>query len=213
MDFIVEATIREKTGRNAVRALRRDGMVPAVIYGLGKPCTINCAARSLTALMQNEAFFSKVVGVRMEGKTRQVILREIQRHPVNSRVLHVDFQEISEDQEISTTVPLHFVGIEASAGVKLHHGIFNAIENQISVNCLPRNLPEYIEVDVSHLDSGDSIHLEEITPPKGVRFDEIIRGNNPALAVISEAATATEEQDTVTTAVDDVAVATETADS
>lgn len=176
-----------------MRALRKSGMVPAVIYGLDKPKSITCSARSLANLMQDEAVFSKVIAIGLEGKIRQAILRDVQRHPLRREILHVDFQEISEDQEISTAVPLHFVGVELAPGVKLNHGIFNAIENQIAVHCLPKNLPEFIEADVSHLQIGGSIHLGEITPPSGVRFDEIVRGNDPVLAVISEAAAAVEE--------------------
>ena len=193
MDYKFEASARQDTGRNAMRALRKSGMVPAVIYGLDKPKSITCSARSLTNLMQDEAVFSKVITISLEGKTRQAILRDVQRHPLRREILHVDFQEISEDQEISTAVPLHFVGAELAPGVKLNHGIFNAIENQIAVHCLPKNLPEFIEADVSHLQIGGSIHLGEIAPPSGVRFDEIVRGNDPALAVISEAAAVEEE--------------------
>lgn len=188
MEYIVEAVIREQPGRGEARALRRAGRVPGVIYGGGEATAFSCASGALMAFMQDEAFHSSVVSVRLGGKIRRALLRETQRDPVRRDILHVDFLAVREDREISAQVPVHFINAENSPGVKLQHGVFTAIENQVSVHCLPQDLPEYVEVDVSALEIGKNIHLNELTPPSGVRFDEITRGNNPALAVIAHIA-------------------------
>ena len=188
MEYIVEADIREQRGRGGARALRRAGRVPGVIYGGGEATAFSCAGRALAAFMQDEAFHSSVVSVRLGGETRRALLREVQRDPVRRDILHVDFMAVREDREISAQVPVHFINAESAPGVKLQHGVFTAIENQVAVHCLPQDLPEYIEVDVRALEIGKSVHLSEIVPPQGVRFDEITRGNDPALAAIASIA-------------------------
>ncbi len=188
MEHIVEAIPREKEGRGISRALRRSGSVPGVIYGGDKVILFSCNERKLKVCLQDEAFHSSIVMVSMESKKYRAVLREVQRHPVRRDILHVDFQAVREDREISAHVPLHYINADISPGVKLQHGIFTTIENQISVHCLPQDLPEYIEVDVQVLEIGKSIHLSEIVAPEGVRFDEIVRGNDPVLAAVVGAA-------------------------
>ena len=197
---VVEAAEREQGG---VRELRRTGVVPGVIYGGKKQVLFSCDARHLQALLQDESFRSSVVEVRLQnGDRHRTLLREVQRHPVRRDILHVDFQEVRADREISAQVPLHYINVESSPGVKLRSGIFTAIENQISVHCLPQNLPEFIEVDAGALDIGKSIHLSEISPPEGVRFDDIVRGNDLALAAIV-GATVEEEPEAAPAAAED----------
>lgn len=188
MEYIVEADIRARAGRGSSRALRRAGRVPGIIYGAGEATAFSCAGGALTAFMQDEAFHSSVVKVRIGGKVRRALLREVQRDPVRRDILHVDFLAVREDREISANVPVHFINAESAPGVKLQHGVFTAIENQVAVHCLPQDLPEFIEVDVQKLEIGKSVHLSELTPPPGVRFDEITRGNDPALAAITSIA-------------------------
>ncbi|MGI9298190.1 MAG: 50S ribosomal protein L25/general stress protein Ctc [Gammaproteobacteria bacterium] len=188
MEYIVEADIRARAGRGSSRALRRAGRVPGIIYGGGAASAFSCDGGALAAFMQDEAFHSSVVKVRLDGKVRRALLREVQRGPVRRDILHVDFLAVREDREISAQVPVHFINAESAPGVKLQHGVFTAIENQVAVHCLPQDLPEYIEVDVQKLEIGKSVHLGELTPPPGVRFDEITRGNDPALAAITSIA-------------------------
>ena len=188
MEHIVEATIRARQGRGEARALRRQGRVPGVMYGVGAVKSFSCEAKALHAHLQDEAFQSSVISVRLDGTEHRALLREVQRHPVRRDILHVDFQIVREDREIAVQVPLHFINADIAPGVKLQHGIFTAIENQVAAHCLPQNLPEYIAVDVGALEIGKSIHLSEIVAPPGVRFDDITRGNDPALATVTSVA-------------------------
>lgn len=186
-EIIITAEKRADCGRGAARALRRDGRVPAVIYGGKQPEALSCSARDLNMLLRGAVSYSAVLTVSVGGGKRRALLREAQYHPARNELLHVDLQEVSERQEISTGVQLRYTGAEASPGVKLEHGIFTTIENQVLIHCRAMDLPEYIEVDVSAMKVGDTIHLSDIVPPSGVRFDELARGNDPALAVISAA--------------------------
>lgn len=188
MEITVTATIRQSAGRGGARRHRRNGLVPAVVYGVCEPLNIACSARDISAHLQAEAFHSTLLTLNVEGRKIPALLREVQMHPYKREVVHIDFQAVSENQEIGTSVPLHFIHVEDSPGVKLRHGIFTSIENQIDIHCLPKDLPEYINIDVSGLDIGQSIHLSEITAPPGVRFDAVTRGEDPALAVISSQA-------------------------
>lgn len=193
MDATIAATARQETGRGANRRQRRDGKVPAVVYGTGEATPIACSARDMLARLQDESFHSTVLTIDLEGRKIPALLREVQMHPHRREIVHLDFQAVKEDQEISANVPLHFVNVESSAGVRLRHAIFTSIENQVAVHCLPQNLPEFINVDVSGMDIGSSIHLSELSPPQGVRFDAIVRGEDPALAVMSSPAEEKEE--------------------
>ena len=205
MEYIVETEIREQDGRGKSRALRRAGRVPGVLYGGGGAATkFSCAGNALVALMQDEAFHSSVVSVRIGNETHRALLREVQRDPVRRDILHVDFLEVREDREIAVQVPLHFINADSAPGVKLQHGVFTTIENQVAVHCLPQHLPEFIEVDASALEIGKSIHLSEISPPPGIRFDEITRGNDPALASVISIS---EETETETVATDEESAA------
>lgn len=178
---------RDPGGRGAARRLRRAGMVPGVVYGgAGKTRAISVAAKDLAANLKNESFHSSVVSLSRESKRPiKALLRAIQMHPTRAEAAHVDFQAVRADREISAAAPLRFVNIETSPGVKLRRGIFTTIENEAQIHCLPKDLPEFIEVDVGELDVGKSVHLSEVTPPPGVRFDAIVRGQDPALALIS----------------------------
>lgn len=193
MEITVAATIRTPGTRGAVRQQRREGRVPGIIYGACEPLAISCSAKELTARLQEEAFRSTLLTLEVEGKKIPALLREVQMHPFRREILHMDFQAVSAEQEIAASVPLHFINAEESPGVKLHRAIFTSIENQVAIHCLPKDLPEYINVDVGGLDVGQNIHLSDIAPPAGVRFDAITRGDDPALAVMS--AQAAEESD------------------
>ncbi|MGI9307204.1 MAG: 50S ribosomal protein L25/general stress protein Ctc [Gammaproteobacteria bacterium] len=197
MEHIVEAAVRTQEGRGAARDLRRKGRVPGVMYGAGPSVSFSCEARDLAARLLDESFSSSVVSLRLDGKLHRALLREVQRDPVRRDILHVDFQAVREDREIAAQVPLHFINADSAPGVKLQHGIFTAVENQVALHCLPQNLPEYIEVDAGALEIGKSIHLSEIAAPPGARFDEIARGNDPVLAAVVGAAA--EEPETVET--------------
>lgn len=186
MDIVLNMNSRSKTGKSEAKRLRRGAQVPAVVYGTGKNISVVCAEKDLMGHLQNPAFHSTVLTLKIDGKKAQALVRDVQMHPWQRRVLHADFQLVSADTEIAATVPIEFVNAADAPGVRLHHGIFTSIENQLNVHCLPKDLPEKIVVDVGNLDIGKSIHLFELTPPDGVRFDAVARGEDLALATISE---------------------------
>lgn len=186
MEAVLQAQPRAELGRGPVRKLRREGRIPGVVYGDGPARAVSFDAREIAVRMQEEAFHSTVITLRLDGRKMSALLREAQSHPVRREILHVDFQAVREDREIAARAPLHFINQESCPGVKLRHGIFTAIENEVDIHGLPRDLPEFIEVDASELDIGKTIHLGEITPPKGIRFDALARGEDPALARVVE---------------------------
>lgn len=186
MAITIEMNSREQTGRGSARRARREGFVPAIVYGTGKNIAVRCIEKELVAHLQNPTFHSTVLTLNIDGEPSQALVRDVQMHPWQRKILHADFQLVRADAEIAATVPIEFVGASDSPGVRLHHGIFTTIENQLQVHCLPKDLPEKIVVDVSGLEIGKSVHLLELTPPEGVRFDAVVRGEDLALATITE---------------------------
>lgn len=194
MELTVEARPRADIGSAHSRRLRRGRRVPAVVYGEGRARHISVDTARLERQLQHEPFRASVLAMRIDGEDEiRVLLRDVQRHPFRREILHADFLEISEAREITASVPLHFVNAEVSPGVKLHHGILTIIENEAEIQCLPRHLPDHIEVDVGALDIGMSVHLGGISAPEGVRFVALARGADPALAIVSEPAKVEEE--------------------
>jgi large subunit ribosomal protein L25 len=195
MEHVVEAQSRPDTGTTAARRLRRTKRVPAVVYGESGVRHISLDARQLDRHLGDEAFRATVLTLKIEGANQmQALLRDLQRHPFRREVLHVDFLEVLQTREINVNVPLHFVNAESSPGVKLHHGIMTVIENEAEIHCLPKDLPEYIEVSVGNLEVGMSVHLSEIAAPAGVQFVALARGADPALAIVSEPAKIEEDK-------------------
>lgn len=184
MELTVEASARSDQGRSANRRLRAGGRVPGIVYGRGEPRKISVDGAVLERSLSHEAFHSSVLDLDLDGEKLSVLLREVQSNPVDDRVLHVDFQAIADDVEINMTVPLHFINAESSPGVKLSHGVFSVIEDEVGIHCLPRDLPGNVEVDVGHLEINSNIHLGEIKPPPGVKFAALVRGEDPALATV-----------------------------
>ena len=184
MEQTVTATGRDKAGSAASRRMRGAGQVPGVVYGSGKPRLISLDHDSLHRNLSHEAFHSSVLNLEVDGKKFSVLLRDVQSHPVNDRILHVDFQSIASDTKVGMTVPIHYINAENSPGVKLNHGVFSVIEANLEIHCLPRDLPENIEVDVGHLEINNNIHLSEIQAPAGVTFDALARGEDPSIATI-----------------------------
>jgi large subunit ribosomal protein L25 len=197
MEATLTAQMRPAVGRGTSRALRRQGRIPAVVYGDGDPFAISCEARQIAPRMREDGFHSTLLNLKIEGeggKTVQALVREVQMHPSRREALHIDFQAVRANTKIAANVPLHFINAEESPGVKLRHGIFTSVENEVAVHCLPKDLPDAIVVDVGKLDIGQNIHLSEITPPEGVQFDAFARGEDPALAIVSEPKMEKEEE-------------------
>jgi len=185
-EFTLNAQVREGCGRSAIRRLRRTGMVPGIVYGADKePMPIAIEDRIIKQNLSHEAFFSHILTLTVNGGAERVILRDLQRHPANSLVMHVDLQRVSEDEEIRVRVPLHFVGEEQAPGVKLERGVVSHMMTEVEVSCLPRDLPEYIEVDVSNLHLNDAVHLSDLKIPQDVELVELSYGEEHDTAVVS----------------------------
>ncbi|MFV0600431.1 MAG: 50S ribosomal protein L25/general stress protein Ctc [Brachymonas sp.] len=165
----VVAFERAKQGSGASRRLRNAGKTPGIIYGgEDAPQLIELDHNALWHALQKEAFHASVLEMEVAGKTSKVLVRDVQYHPYKQLVLHIDFQRVSSKQKVHLKVPLHFKGEELSDAVKLDHCLVSHIVNEIEVSCLPANLPEFIEVDLSKVVKGQTIHLSNITLPKGV---------------------------------------------
>jgi large subunit ribosomal protein L25 len=184
LEFFMQfnATPRSVQGTSASRRLRRASRVPAIVYG-GKeqPVNIELDHNEIYHALRKEQFHASILDMQIEGKSHQVLLRSVQWHPYKQIVMHVDFQRVSADQVLHTKVPLHFTNTETSPAVKLSAAIISHVMNDIEIACLPANLPQFIEVDLSKLVGGASIHLADITLPKGVTYIAHRGDPNPVL--------------------------------
>lgn len=185
-NFTVTAQARTDLGKGASRRLRRlDDMVPAIVYGAGKDAlSISVTHRQIVRHLEDEAFYSHILSLEIDGKKHPVVLKDVQRHPYKPRILHLDFQRIDKDEKLIMHVPLHFIGEDKAPGIALQKGVITHLVNEIEVRCKPKDLPEYIEVNVSHLNADETVHLSDITLPKGVESMDTLHGKDRALANI-----------------------------
>ena len=171
MKFELNAQARTLQGSGASRRLRRAGKVPGIIYGgEAAPQAIEIDHNELLLDMKKEAFHASILNIVLGGMKQQVLLRDTQMHAYKPQILHVDFQRVTATEELHLMVPLHFINEDSAPGVKLSGGLVNRVLTEVDVQCLPRNLPEFIEVDVGALEVGESIHLSELKLPKGVKL-------------------------------------------
>ena len=177
------ATSRSVQGSSASRRLRRAGRVPAIVYG-GKDQALNIELdhNEIFHALRKERFHSSILDMQLDGKSHSVLLRAVQWHAYKPQVMHVDFQRVDASQALHTKVPLHFINAEISPAVKLSAAIISHIFTEIEISCLPADLPQYIEVDLSKLVAGGSIHLADISLPKGVTYLTHGGDANPVLA-------------------------------
>lgn len=187
MSIEIKAVKRDEQGTGASRRLRRAGMVPGVVYGGDKPAVnISLQHKPLALEFRHEAFHSSVLNLELDGKKETVLLRDYQLHPVRNTLLHIDFQRVSASEKIHVKVPFHFINADVAPGVKLGGGIVAHIATEADVSCLPKDLPEFIEVDLAKLEMGHSIHLSQIALPKGVEFVQLAHGNDATVASIAK---------------------------
>lgn len=185
MKIEVTAFPRTKEGKGASRRLRTTGRVPGVIYGAGKDAqSVEFDHKALLRHLKLEAFHSSILDMTLEGAKDRVLLRDFQMHPFKEQVQHVDFQRIDPKKKVHMAVPLHFMNAEISPGVKLGKGVVQHIFNELEVQCLPDDLPEYIEVDLKDLELGDSIHVTDLTLPKGVEPLSKLKADNPSVVTV-----------------------------
>lgn len=185
-NFIVEAEVRTGSGTAASRRARLNGQVPVVVYGGGEDEQYLLVDQNKIYLqLEVEAFHSALVQLNVGGELQRAILRDVQMHPYKQQVLHLDFQRVSRKDTITMTVPLHFVGEVEAPGVKTDGGIMTHSMTNVDISCLGSDLPEYIEVDVSALELGGAVHLNEITLPEGVTFSSSLQEADLAQSVAS----------------------------
>jgi large subunit ribosomal protein L25 len=181
--FEFEAELRTTTGKGDARRTRRLGKIPAIVYGGGSvPVQLNLTHHRVVKALENEAVYSHILTLKYEGKEEKAILKAIERHPSRPIIMHLDFQRVSETEKLHVHVPLHFVNQETSAGVK-KGGVVNHAMVEVEVACLPQDLPEFIEVDLSSMDVGGSIHLSDLKVPKGVEIVHLSHGPEHDLPV------------------------------
>jgi len=185
MKIEISASPRTLQGTSASRRLRRAGRIPGIVYGGEKEAAaIDLDHKDIFYKLKNEAFHASVLTLDIDGAKEQVLLRDYHMHSFKPLVMHIDFQRVSQTEKIHMKVPLHFVNAEIAPGVKLAHGIPNHVMVDADVSCLAKDLPEYIQVDLGHLQAGHSIHLSEIKLPEGVEFVDLHHGDDRAVATI-----------------------------
>ncbi len=184
-EHTIKATGRNVEGKGASRRLRRTAQLPAIVYGAGAaPQAIQIEHEQIWLASHHEWFYSSILNLDVDGKVEQVLLRDMQRHPYKQLIMHLDFQRVSADQALRASVPLHFLNEDKSpagktAGVLVLHEL-----NEVEVSCLPKDLPEFIEVDLGALKVGDIIHLSELKLPAGVEIPELKLGKEHDVAVV-----------------------------
>lgn len=183
-NFVVNAEARNDQGKGASRRLRREGKVPAVLYGGSDAAlALSIGANDLKNHLKTEAFYSAILKLNIGGKEQQVVLKDLQRHPLRTEdILHLDLYRIVADKLLRRNVPLHYIGSDVAPGVKTEGGMLEHLMNDIEVECLPKDLPEFIEVNVSAMKLGDTIHIAQLSLPEGVKSVASIRGEDPAVA-------------------------------
>jgi large subunit ribosomal protein L25 len=183
--FELDAESRSDKGKGASRRLRRDGKVPAIIYGgSAEPESIMLSHNEVLKALDHEAFYSHILTIKVDGKASKAVLRDMQRHPARPIVMHMDFQRVSENQPIRVHVPLHFLGEDVAPGVKAG-GLVTHETIEVELEVLPKHLPEYIEVDISGMNIGDSLHLSDLKLPESGSLVELGRGADHDLPVVS----------------------------
>jgi large subunit ribosomal protein L25 len=185
-EFNLIAEFRDDQGKGASRRLRREGKVPAILYGAGRePRLLALDHNKIMHQLQIESFYSSILTITVDDKGQDVIVKDIQRHPAKPQILHMDFQRIVADQKIRMKVPLHFLGEDIAIGVKVGGGKVAHLMSDVEVSCLPRDLPEYFEVDVSALDIDDMLYLSDIKVPAGVDIIELTHGKEHDQPIVS----------------------------
>lgn len=168
------AQVRTDQGKGASRRLRRAGQVPAIVYGSNEPPqNIQFEHNTLMLAARNEWFTSAILDLMVEGKRQKVLLRDVQKHPFKPQLLHLDFLRINENQAIRVRVPLHFVNEEKSDAYKTSGVVVSHAMTEVEISCLPKDLPEYLEVDLGALKLGDIVHMSDIKLPQGVEIPEL----------------------------------------
>jgi large subunit ribosomal protein L25 len=184
--FDLVADIREDSGKGASRRLRHQNKVPAIIYGAGRPPrSLSFDHNKVLHELANESFYSSVLNIKVGDKSQAAIVKDVQRHPAKQQIMHLDFQRIVEDEVIRMNVPIHLVGADIATGVKDGGGTVSQMRTEIEVVCLPKDLPEYLEIDISELELDNMMYLTDISLPEGVEIPELAQEVEQAQPVVT----------------------------
>ena len=185
LSFVIEAETRQDVGKGASRRLRKAKKVPAILYGAGKPPQMLVLDHDIMLRsLENEAFYSHILDVKVDGKAQKAVLKDVQRHPFKPKLLHVDLLRTSAKHKLRMQVPLHFLGEEEAPGVR-EGGLVSHSLTEVEIECLPADLPEYLEIDISTLPLNGMVHLSEIPLPGGVVIPALAQGEDQDQVVAS----------------------------
>ena len=194
MKFELSAETRADQGKGASRRLRHAGKVPAILYGgKGTPANLSLSHQKLLLVIDKEQFYSTIIAVDIDGKKQPAIVKDVQMHPAKNAVVHVDLQRVLEDQPIRLHLPIHFLNAATSPGVKTQGGIVSHLRNDIEISCLPKDLPEAIEVDMGAMSLNDSVKLSDLKLPTGVTIPELAHGHDAPVVTIHQPRVEVEE--------------------
>jgi len=184
-EFVLHAQSRKDLGKGASRRLRRNqDHMPAIVYGgNGDPVNISIQHKDMLKATQNEAFYSHIIELDIDGTSEDVIIKDLQRHPAKLRLIHADFLRIVKGQKITVNVPLHFVNEDQCKGVKMQGGQVLHSATDMEISCLPKDLPEYIEVDMINVELGEQVHLSDVKLPEGVESVALSHGEDHDLSI------------------------------
>jgi len=186
VEFQLNAEVRTDMGKGASRRLRRAGKVPGIMYGgKNEPTSLLFPHKDVAKSLESEAFYSHILTINVGGKAQKAVLKDLQRHPFKPIIMHLDLQRVTDTDKIRVHVPLHFKGEDIAPGVKQRGGIVNHLLKHVDVTCMAKDLPEYIEVDVSALNVGESIHLSDLKLPSGSSIPGLVAGSEHDLPVVA----------------------------
>ena len=185
MSVELSVTLREDKGKGASRRLRHANTLPGIVYGGSKdPVSITLQQKDVQYRLPDESFYSQVLSLNIEGKAEDVLIRDIQHHPYKMEVMHMDFIRVDAKKVVHIFSQLHFIGEDVSPGAKTEDGVINHVMTEVELECLPKNIPEFIEVDLSEMHVGDVIHLSDLKLPKGVEVLALKQGEEHDTAVV-----------------------------
>jgi large subunit ribosomal protein L25 len=185
-EFDLIAELRDDKGKGASRRLRREGKVPAILYGGGRPPrNLAFDHNRVIQQLENESFYSSVLSVKVGDKEQAVILKDLQRHPAKRQIMHMDLQRIREDEEIRMNVPIHFLNEDVAVGVKQGGGKVSHLMTDVEVVCLPKHLPEYLEIDIADVELNEMRYISDIPLPEGVSIPALAQGEEANQPIVS----------------------------
>jgi large subunit ribosomal protein L25 len=186
MSIELNAELRTDMGKGASRRLRRANKLPAIVYGAGKdPENLTLEQKDVQHQLQFETFYTQVLELSVDGKKQDVLLRDLQHHPYKLDILHIDFQRVEAKKEVHVNVPLHFINEDVAPGVKQEGGAISHVVTEVEIVCLPKDIPEFIEVDLGEMHMGDILHVSDLRMPAGVEVLALKQGEEHDTAIAS----------------------------